>query len=180
MGFASAFAVQPDLLLCDEPVSALDVSVQAAVLNLLREIQQAQGTTLIFISHDLSVVRFMADYLAVMYLGQIVEIGPAAAIYAPPYHPYTESLLAAVPIPDPAVEQQHIRLEGAVPSPLNPPAGCRFHTRCPRRSLLPDGGQVCATAEPPWQTVAGEHRLLCHLPLDTLRGLEPVVKIKTL
>jgi len=176
VGIARAFAGRPDLVLCDEPVSALDVSVQAAVLNLLLEIQQQQQTTLIFISHDLSVVRFMADYVAVMYLGQIVEIGPAEAIYAPPYHPYTESLLAAVPIPDPTVAQAHLRLEGAVPSPLNPPSGCRFHTRCPRRSLLPDGGKICETTEPPWQQAGPEHRLLCHLPLETLQSLGPVVR----
>jgi peptide/nickel transport system ATP-binding protein len=178
VGIARAFAGQPDLVLCDEPVSALDVSVQAAVLNLLMEIQRQQDTTMIFISHDLSVVRFMADYVAVMYLGQIVEIGPAEAIYAPPYHPYTESLLAAVPIPDPTVEQAHLRLEGAVPSPLNPPSGCRFHTRCPRRALLPDGGQICETTEPPWQQAGPEHKIFCHLPLETLQGLGPVVSVK--
>nr|MBP7692763.1 ABC transporter ATP-binding protein [Anaerolineales bacterium] len=175
VGIARAFAGRPDLVLCDEPVSALDVSVQAAVLNLLMEIQRDQGTTMIFISHDLSVVRFLSDFVAVMYLGQIVEIGPADAIYRPPYHPYTESLLAAVPIPDPSIAQTHIRLEGSVPSPLNPPAGCRFHTRCPRRSLLPDGGQICTTQTPPWQEVSPGHRIFCHVPLDTLRTLEPVV-----
>jgi len=176
IGIARAFAGRPDLVLCDEPVSALDVSVQAAVLNLLMEIQREQNTTMLFISHDLSVVRFLSDDVAVMYLGQIVEIGPAEAIYAPPYHPYTESLLAAVPIPDPTVEQEPIRLEGSVPSPLHPPSGCRFHTRCPRRNLLPAGGQICETTEPPWQEAGGGHRLYCHIPLETLRGLAPVVK----
>jgi peptide/nickel transport system ATP-binding protein len=175
VGIARAFAGRPDLVLCDEPVSALDVSVQAAVLNLLLEIQREAGTTMIFIAHDLSVVRFFSDYIAVMYLGQVVEMGPAEAIYDPPYHPYTESLLAAVPIPDPTVEQEHIRLEGSVPSPLNPPSGCRFHTRCPRRELLPDGGAICAREEPPWQEAEGGHKIYCHIPLEQLSELAPVV-----
>jgi peptide/nickel transport system ATP-binding protein len=177
VGIARAFAGRPDLVLCDEPVSALDVSVQAAVLNLLLEVQREFGTTMIFIAHDLSVVRFFSDYIAVMYLGQVVEFGPAEAIYAPPYHPYTESLLAAVPIPDPAVEQKHIRLEGSVPSPLHPPSGCRFHTRCPRRQLLPDGGRVCETDVPPWRDAGDGHRIFCHIPLEQLSQFEPVVHV---
>jgi peptide/nickel transport system ATP-binding protein len=110
-----------------------------------------------------------------MYLGQIVDFGPADTIYMPPYHPYTESLLAAVPIPDPTVAQQHIRLEGNVPSPLNPPSGCRFHTRCPRRHLLPDGGRICAEQTPPWQDAGGSQRILCHIPLEQLCQFEPVI-----
>jgi peptide/nickel transport system ATP-binding protein len=176
IGIARAFAGRPDLVMCDEPVSALDVSVQAAVLNLLLEIQREHGTTMIFIAHDLSVVRFFSDYVAVMYLGKIVEYGPSEAIYAPPYHPYTESLLAAVPVPDPKVSQQHIRLEGNVPSPANPPSGCRFHTRCPRRALLPDGGAICASEVPPIREGENGHQIHCHIPLETLRTLEPVVK----
>jgi peptide/nickel transport system ATP-binding protein len=176
VGIARAFAGRPDLVLADEPVSALDVSVQAAVLNLLMEIQSERGTTMIFIAHDLSVVRFMCDYIAVMYLGGIVEIGPAEAIYAPPYHPYTESLLAAVPVPDPTVAQSHIRLEGTIPSPVNPPSGCRFHTRCPRRALLPDGGKVCETDAPPWREAGPGHKIHCHIPLDQLREVESVVQ----
>ena len=175
IGIARALASRPDLVLCDEPVSALDVSVQAAILNLLLEIQQDLDTTLIFIAHDLSVVRFFSDQVAVMYLGQIMEIGPADAIYAPPYHPYSEALLSAVPIPDPAVKQKHIRLEGAVPSAINPPSGCRFHTRCPRRDLLLDGGKVCETEIPPWRKAAGGHRIFCHLPMETLRAFDPVI-----
>jgi peptide/nickel transport system ATP-binding protein len=175
VGIARALAGRPDLMLCDEPVSALDVSVQAAILNLLLEIQAEFGTTMMFIAHDLSVVRYLSDNIAVMYLGNIAEIGPAEAIYAPPYHPYTESLLSAVPIPDPEAEQKRIRLEGSVPSPLNPPTGCRLHTRCPRREMLPDGGLICETEVPPWRTSADGHRILCHIPLEELEQFEPVI-----
>jgi peptide/nickel transport system ATP-binding protein len=175
VGIARALASRPDLVLCDEPVSALDVSVQAAILNLLLEIQQEFNTTLVFIAHDLSVVRFFSDDVAVMYLGQIMEYGPAEAIYAPPLHPYTEALLSAVPIPDPTAQQKHIRLEGSVPSAINPPDGCRFHTRCPRRHLLPDGGKICETELPPWRHMEGKHRIFCHIPTETLMAAEPVV-----
>jgi peptide/nickel transport system ATP-binding protein len=175
VGIARAFAGRPDLVLCDEPVSALDVSVQAAVLNLLLEIQREYNTSLIFIAHDLSVVRFFSDLIAVMYLGEIVEMGPAQAIYEPPYHPYTESLLAAVPVPDPNLEQKHIRLEGAVPSALHPPSGCHFHPRCPRRDLAPEGGKICEVEEPPFQQAGGGHRILCHIPVERLRAFDPVV-----
>ncbi len=176
VGIARALASRPDLLLCDEPVSALDVSVQAAILNLLLAIQKEYGTTMLFIAHDLSVVRFFSDNVAVMYLGQIMEIGPTEAIYAPPYHPYTEALLSAVPIPDPTAQQKRIRLEGSVPSALNPPSGCRFHTRCPRRHLMPDGGAACASETPPWRDFGDGHRIFCHLPEETLAGLEPVIE----
>jgi peptide/nickel transport system ATP-binding protein len=175
VGIARAFASRPELVLCDEPVSALDVSVQAAVLNLLLEIQREHNTTMVFIAHDLSVVRFFSDYVAVMYLGHIVEIGPAENIYSPPYQPYTEALLSAVPIPDPTAQQKHIRLHGTVPSALNPPQGCPFHTRCPRRSLLPENGMICETQVPPWQYNTDEHRIFCHIPLEELRQFEPVV-----
>lgn len=178
VGIARALASRPDLILCDEPVSALDVSVQAAILNLLLGIQQEYGTTLLFIAHDLSVVRFFSDYIAVMYLGQVMEVGPAEAIYAPPYHPYTEALLSAVPVPDPTIQQKRIRLEGNVPSAINPPTGCRFHTRCPRRSLLPDGGKVCKTDIPPWREAENGHRIFCHVPLQTLSEIEPVITAK--
>jgi peptide/nickel transport system ATP-binding protein len=175
VGIARALASRPDLVLCDEPVSALDVSVQAAILNLLLEVQAELNTTLVFIAHDLSVVRFFSDDVAVMYLGQIMEIGPADAIYSPPYHPYTEALLSAVPIPDPTVEQKHIRLEGSVPSAINPPGGCRFHTRCPRRDLLPENGRICEEETPPWREVGGGHRIFCHIPIETLKTFDPVV-----
>ena len=173
VGIARAIAGRPQLVLCDEPVSALDVSVQAAVLNLLLEIQHRTGTTLVFIAHDLGIVRFFCDQIAVMYLGQIVEIGPAEAIYAPPYHPYTEALLSAVPIPDPRVVQKHVRLSGTVPSALNPPDGCRFHTRCPRKL-----GPICETEPPPWQQDGPGHRIFCHIPLEELRQVEPVVTMR--
>lgn len=173
VGIARALASRPDLVLCDEPVSALDVSVQAAILNLLLEVQEEFGTTLVFIAHDLSVVRFFSDDVAVMYLGQIMEIGPAEAIYDRPYHPYTEALLSAVPIPDPNARQKHIRLHGSVPSAMNPPAGCRFHTRCPRRELLPDP-DICLTT-PPWRDAGNGHRIFCHHTLETLSSFEPVI-----
>jgi peptide/nickel transport system ATP-binding protein len=179
VGIARALASRPDLILCDEPVSALDVSVQAAVLNLLLELQHEYNTTMLFIAHDLSVVRFFSDNVAVMYLGQIMEIGPAEAIYAPPYHPYTEALLSAVPIPDPTAKQKYIRLEGSVPSAISPPSGCRFHTRCPRRELLPDGGKICEAEIPPWREVGEGHRIFCHIPVETLLTFDPVITQST-
>jgi peptide/nickel transport system ATP-binding protein len=178
VGIARALAGRPELLLCDEPVSALDVSVQAAVLNLLMEIQRELGTTMVFIAHDLSAVRYICDDIAVMYLGQIAEIGPAEAIYAPPYHPYTEALLSAVPIADPRAAQKRIRLGGEVPSALNPPSGCRFHTRCPRRDLLRDGRQICVREVPPWHDAGDGHRVFCHFPLEELRRMDAVVTLR--
>jgi peptide/nickel transport system ATP-binding protein len=175
VGIARALASNPNMVICDEPVSALDVSVQAAVLNLLNEIKGEFGTTLIFIAHDLSVVRFISDYIAVMYLGQIVEFGPVDRIYPPPYHPYTEALLSSVPVPDPNAKRRQIRLSGDVPSALNPPSGCRFHTRCPRREMAPDKGAICALQPPPWQKGEGEHRIFCHIPIEQLAAMEPVV-----
>ena len=172
VGIARAIAGRPELVLCDEPVSALDVSVQAAVLNLLLDIQREMGTTLVFIAHDLSVVCFFCDTIAVMYLGQVAEVGPAEAIYAPPYHPYTEALLSAVPIPDPRVEQSHIRLSGTVPSALNPPSGCRFHTRCPRKL-----GAVCEMETPPWQTAGTGQRIFCHIPIGDLSKLPSAITL---
>ena len=176
VGIARALASRPDLIICDEPVSALDVSVQAAVINLLLEIQNIYGSSMIFIAHDLSVVRYFSDDIAVMYLGQIVEIGPSEAIYSPPYHPYTEALLSAVPIPDPDADQKEIRLDGNVPSALNPPSGCRFHTRCPRRKeMLPDGGKICEREAPPWRASKYGHRILCHIPIEELEKMESVI-----
>lgn len=177
VGIARALASRPDLVICDEPVSALDVSVQAAVLNLLLEIQRDLSTTLLFIAHDLSVVRFFSDDVAIMYLGQLMEIGPVDEIYSPPYHPYTEALLSAVPFPDPNVEQSHIRLSGNVPSALNPPRGCRFHTRCPRREILQDKGRICAEKTPPCRQTEQGHKIFCHIPLEQLQQFEDVLKV---
>ena len=175
VGIARALASRPDLIICDEPVSALDVSVQAAVINLLLEIQQVFGSSMIFIAHDLSVVRYFSDDIAVMYLGHVVEIGPADAIYSPPYHPYTEALLSAVPVPDPDIKQKDLRLSGNVPSALDPPSGCCFHTRCPRRNILPDGGKICEEEIPPWRQAEKGHRILCHIPLEELEKVEHVI-----
>jgi len=168
---ARAFAGRPMLVLCDEPLSALDVSVQAAVMNLLLEFQQKFGTTVLFISHDLSVVHQLCDNIAVMYLGQFCEIGPTEALFAPPYHPYTEALLSAVPIPDPSVERTNIRLSGTVPSALDPPSGCRFHTRCPRKI-----GPICERESPPWRVITEGHRIYCHIDIEELRDVESVFK----
>ncbi len=174
-GIARALAGRPDLILCDEPVSSLDVSIQAALMNLLLDVQREHGMTMIFVAHDLSVVRYLCDEVAVMYLGQIVEIGQTEDIFAPPCHPYTEALLSAVPVPDPNAKQHRIRLMGTVPSAIDPPAGCRFHTRCPRRVLLPDGGVICEQEEPPWQDVGQGHRISCHIPIATLREFPAVI-----
>ncbi len=179
VGIARALASRPDLVICDEPVSALDVSVQAAVLNLLLEIQKRFSTSLIFIAHDLSVVRFFSDDVVIMYLGQIMEMGPVEAIYDPPYHPYTEALLSAVPIPDPDADQGHIRLSGNVPSALNPPEGCRFHTRCPRRHQLPDGGEICARERPPRRQLENGHFIQCHFSEEALRNMEELTEAHT-
>ncbi len=170
IAIARALASNPGILICDEPLSALDASVQAAIINQIVELQRKSGITMLFIAHDLSVVRYISDYVAVMYLGRICEIGPAESTYMPPYHPYTEALLSAIPIPDPGAKQRRIRLSGAVPSSLDPPTGCRFHTRCPR--IL---GEICIEKDPPQQMVDENHFIFCHIPLDKLRSVEPVV-----
>ena len=173
VALARAFAGRPTLVLCDEPLSSLDVSVQAAVMNLLLEFQRRFETTMLFISHDLSVVYQFCDSVAVMYLGRFCEVGPTEALFAPPYHPYTEALLSAVPVPDPSVERTDIRLAGTVPSALDPPSGCRFHTRCPRKL-----GPVCERESPPWRQVTKEHRICCHIDAEALRAVKPVFERK--
>jgi len=171
IAIARAFAGNPELLVADEPVSALDVSVQAAVINLLLRIQAEQSTTLVFISHDLGLVRYLADEVVVMYLGQVMESGPVAALFDPPYHPYTDALLSAVPVPDPTIRTTRIRLEGEIPSPLNLPPGCRFATRCPRKL-----GAICDDTPPPARDAGDEHVIHCHIPLERLRQTEPVFR----
>ncbi len=170
VGIARAFGGDAAVVVADEPVSALDVSVQAAVTGLLTDIQRAKRTTLIFISHDLSVVRYLADRVVVMYLGRIMEQGTTDQIFAPPYHPYTEALLSAVPIADTSVKKKHIVLKGELPSPMNPPSGCPFQTRCPRKI-----GAICETELPPLKELAPGHRIMCHLPDDVLKAMEPVI-----
>ena len=157
IGIARALALRPRFIVCDEPVSALDVSIQAQIVNLLRDLQQEFGLTYLFIAHDLGVVKHMADRVAVMYLGRIVEIADKAALYAKPLHPYTQALLAAVPIPNPAARQALMPLKGEIPSPSAPPPGCHFHTRCPY--VMPR----CRVESPPLSEIAPGHHASCHL-----------------
>uniref|UniRef100_UPI003B52B6FE dipeptide ABC transporter ATP-binding protein n=1 Tax=Roseovarius indicus TaxID=540747 RepID=UPI003B52B6FE len=175
VGIARAFAGGARIVVADEPVSALDVSVQAAVTDLLMEIQREKKTTLLFISHDLSIVRYLSDRVMVMYLGHVVELGTTEQVFSPPYHPYTEALLSAVPIADTHVEKKHIVLEGDVPSAMNPPPGCPFQTRCRWKSEVPGG--LCEKEVPPVRVLAEGHQVKCHLADDILSRMEPVIKI---
>ena len=169
VGVARAFAGDPAIVVADEPLSALDVSVQAAVTELLIDIQRRESTTLLFISHDLSVVRYLSDRVVVMYLGQIMEQGRTQEVFAPPYHPYTEALLAAIPIADQRYTKRAVLLSGEIPSASNPPSGCRFSTRCAYRI---EG--TCDVLPPPIHEFAPNHRIACHLSREQLLSMQPV------
>jgi oligopeptide transport system ATP-binding protein len=162
IGIARALAVDPEFIVCDEPISSLDVSIQAQIINLLEALQAKLDLTYLFIAHDLSVVKHISNRVAVMYLGKVMEVAPANDLYRQPRHPYTGSLLAAVPIPDPAVElkREHVILSGDVASPVDPPSGCRFRTRCPRAR------EHCAQAVPPLEAFGADHKAACFYPLD--------------
>ncbi|MGB7260583.1 MAG: oligopeptide/dipeptide ABC transporter ATP-binding protein, partial [Albidovulum sp.] len=175
VGIARAFAGDAKIVVADEPVSALDVSVQAAVTDLLMEIQRKNRTTLLFISHDLSIVRYLADRVMVMYLGHVVELGTTDQVFAPPYHPYTEALLSAVPIADTRVKKMRIVLEGDIPSAMNPPSGCPFQTRCRWKSKV--AGGLCEKEVPPMQILDGGHQIKCHLPGSEFSAMKPVIEI---
>ena len=175
VGIARAFAGGARIVVADEPVSALDVSVQAAVTDLLMEIQRTEKTTLLFISHDLSIVRYLSDRVMVMYLGHVVEMGTTDQVFAPPYHPYTEALLSAVPIADTSIQKEHIVLEGDIPSAMNPPSGCPFQTRCRWKDKV--GGGLCEREVPPIRTMANGHQLKCHLDQSVLDEMTPVIKL---
>ncbi|MCP4361011.1 MAG: ATP-binding cassette domain-containing protein, partial [Chloroflexi bacterium] len=168
IGVARALAVQPDFIVCDEPISALDVSIQAQVINLLEDLQAEFGLTYLFIAHDLAVVRHISDRIAVMYLGKIVELTDRTVLYQNPSHPYTQALLSAIPIPDPFLEEdrekKRVILEGDVPSPANPPQGCNFCTRCPsKQRVMDEKGVDCDTVEPEFREIEAGHWAACHL-----------------
>lgn len=159
IGIARALAVEPEFIVCDEPISALDVSIQSQIVNMLEDMQEDMGLTYLFIAHDISVVRHISDRIGVMYLGNLVELANGRELYETPLHPYTKTLLSAVPVPDPVVSRtrQRIILEGDIPSPINPPSGCRFHTRCPFAE------KICSEMTPEWREIDKEHFVACHI-----------------
>ncbi|MGY0691244.1 ABC transporter ATP-binding protein [Virgibacillus sp. FSP13] len=175
IGIARALALDPDFIIADEPISALDVSVQAQVVNLLKELQTNKGLTFLFIAHDLSMVKQISDRIGVMYLGNLVELTASDALYETPLHPYTQALLSAIPIPDPDIEEirERIILEGELPSPINPPSGCVFRTRCPMAM------EICSTKKPVWQEVEQSHYVACHLYDKTIGDKTPIKKERT-
>ncbi|MFD2760984.1 ABC transporter ATP-binding protein [Lentibacillus juripiscarius] len=177
IGIARALALDPDFIIADEPISALDVSVQAQVVNLLKKLQEEKGLTFLFIAHDLSMVRQISDRIGVMYLGNMVELTSSDSLYVNPLHPYTQALLSAIPIPDPDIEdgRERIILDGELPSPVNPPSGCVFRTRCPYAM------DICAEQKPAWKEVEQDHYVACHLhdPAVIENSQSPVINMRT-
>ena len=164
VAIARAFAINPEFVVLDEPVSALDVSIQASIITLLMELKTSMDLSFLFISHDLSLVRHIANRVGVMYLGRLCELGEGEEIFRHPYHPYTRALLSAIPVPDPSVSKKTIQLEGSVPSAQNPPKGCRFHTRCPAKV-----GEICEESPPAFVPAGEDHWVACHIPMDRLQ-----------
>ncbi|MBL8117084.1 MAG: ABC transporter ATP-binding protein [Anaerolineae bacterium] len=175
VAIARAFAGKPALVVADEPTSALDVSVQAVILNLLKDLRAEEGASYLFISHDLRAVSYLADWLMVMYLGEIMEEGSTEQVYGIPSHPYTEALISAIPIADPTIKQMPIRLDGEVPSASNVPTGCRFHSRCPRKI-----GAICEEEAPPWREAGNNHFIRCHIPIDELTAMQTQTREQSL
>jgi peptide/nickel transport system ATP-binding protein len=171
VGIARAFATEPELIILDEPISSLDVSVQAGVLNLLFDLQKKHQIAYIFIGHNLSVIRHLCNRVMIVYMGRLCEIGSPDELFEPPYHPYTEALLSAIPVVEPDIEQREIRLEGAMPNAIDPMPGCAFHTRCPRKI-----GDICVQSAPAEVEVKSGHKIACHIPVEELSAVDPMFK----